>query len=219
MYCNPGPAGARHINDSLPIINTVRDPFSAFILTRPRSSSTIAMLAPYPDRLRSSRSTPAQPNANSTSTLTPSPPPSQAFSSPSASSSTPHHRLFSSRSNLPLSRMRTNSLSSPSPPHADSPSSSTDFVLPSSLRNGARRPQVHARPSTSSGIPDRKHPPVVPIVVTSPFAGPSHVPVGSLFAATCHRLFTHHLQLEAICRLHANSKEKHQKALSTQGQH
>jgi hypothetical protein len=159
------------------------------------------MLAPYPDRLRSSRSTPAQNNANTTSA--PSPPPPQAF--PSTASSTSHHRLFSSRSNLPLTRMRTNSLSTPSPPHSESPSSSTDYVLPTSLRNATRRPHLSPRPSTSSGIPDKKLPPVVHIPVASPFAGLSSVTVSALFA--CDLSLVHHiqLQLEAISRFHSHS--------------
>lgn len=157
------------------------------------------MIAPYPDRLRSSRSTPAQNNANTTSAA--SPPPPQAFPS---TSSTPHHRLFSSRSNLPLTRMRTNSLSTPSPPpHSESPSSSTDFVLPTSLRNASRRPHLSPRPSTSSGIPDKKHPSVVHIPVALPFAGAPSVPVSPLFA--CDLSPVHHIQLEAICRFHTHS--------------
>jgi hypothetical protein len=157
------------------------------------------MLAPYPDRLRSSRSTPAQNNANTTSA--PSPPPPQTF--PSTSSSTSHHRLFSSRSNLPSTRMRTNSLSTPSPPQSESPSSSTDFVLPTSLRNTGRRPHLSPRPSTSSGIPDKKHPPVVHIPVALPFSGVSSVPVSPLF--TCDLSPVHHIQLEAISRFHTHS--------------
>jgi hypothetical protein len=124
------------------------------------------MLAPYPDRLRSSRSTPAtpsNPNANSastpSSTPTPPPPPSHVLSSTSAS----QHKLFSSRSST---RMRTNSLSSASPSHhADSPSSSTDHVSSRPFRNSSRRPAPNSRPSTSSGVPDQKHQPLSPIFV------------------------------------------------------
>jgi hypothetical protein len=150
------------------------------------------MLAPYPDRLRSSRSTPAQGNAGSTPT--PSPPPPHALP-PNSSSSTPHHRLFPPRSNLPGTRMRTNSLSSPSPPHhSDSPSSSTDFVLPSSLRNAARRSPMSTRPSTSSGVPDKKHVSAVPSIAPLPLTGASSGPVSPLFACgsalIAHRLFT-----------------------------
>ena len=128
------------------------------------------MLAPYPDRLRSSRSTSAQssPNVNSTSSTapTPTPPPSHVLSTTPPSS---QHRLFSSHSSLPLTRMRTNSLSSPSPSrHFDSPSPSTDHAPPRPSRNSSRRPASHRRPSTSSGVPDQKHQHVVPIVVTSP---------------------------------------------------
>jgi hypothetical protein len=122
------------------------------------------MLAPYPDRLRSSRSTPApsNPSANSastpTSTPTPPPPPSHVLSTTSAS----QHKLFSSRSST---RMRTNSLSSPSPSHlADSPSSSTDHVSSRPFRNSSRRPALNRRPSTSSGVPDQ---PLIPIVPPS----------------------------------------------------
>lgn len=182
------------INDSLPINTAV-----LVVLGAPCSSTT--MLAPYPDRLRSSRSTPAQGNAASpASTATPSPPPPQTFP-PTSSSSTSHHRLFPSRSNLPLSRMRTNSLSSPSPSRSDSPSSSTDFVPPTSLRNASRRPQLHTRPSTSSGVPDQKQSSVVPIVVTSPSVGSSAIPVRPLFTRGLSSL-VHTLQFEAIFRLH-----------------
>lgn len=153
-------------------------------LERPRSPSSstcehrahcAAMLAPYPDRLRSSRSTAAQSNANANS-ASPTPPPSHV----PPSTSTSQHRLFSSRSNLPLTRMRTNSLSSPSPSHhADSSSASSDHVSPRSSRNSSRRPGLHRRPSTSSGIPDQKHQPPVPITSTSPSASP--IPVSSLY--------------------------------------
>lgn len=152
------------------------------------------MLAPYPDRLKSSRSSPAQ--ANSTSTPTPSPPPPNAAPPPPSAS---HHRLFSSRSNLPLTRMRTNSLSSPTPSRADSPSS--DFVVPTSLRNATRKPPRPARPSTSSGIPDQKSPPV-PIVVTSP--GASSVTVSLLSVCDVSSLVDC-FQFKAICRLYAHS--------------
>lgn len=153
-------------------------------LERPRSPSSstcehrahcAAMLAPYPDRLRSSRSAAAQSNANANS-ASPTPPPSHV----PPSTSTSQHRLFSSRSNLPLTRMRTNSLSSPSPSHhADSSSTSSDHVSPRSSRNSSRRPGLHRRPSTSSGIPDQKHQPPVPITSTSPSASP--IPVSSLY--------------------------------------
>lgn len=159
------------------------------------------MLAPYPDRLKSSRSSPAQGNASSTST--PSPPPPNAAPPPSSAS---HHKLFSSRSNLPLTRMRTNSLSSPSPSLVETPSSSTDFVVPTSLRNATRRPHRPARPSTSSGIPDQKSP-AVPIAVTSP--GASAVTVSILSSRDISSL-VHYFQFKAICRFYAQSQKKHQ---------
>jgi hypothetical protein len=122
------------------------------------------MLAPYPDRLRSSRSTAAQ----GTST-TP----------------TPEERDRSTR----LTRMRTNSLSSPPSPlpshRSDSsktsndPSSSSSFSsLPPSRPslNPPRRPVLPSRPSTSPATPDHKQLPSVPIIVTSPF-GASPIPV------------------------------------------
>jgi hypothetical protein len=99
--------------------------------------------------------------------------------------------------------MRTNSLSTPSPPQSESPSSSTDFVRPTSLRNASRKPHLTPRPSTSSGIPDKKHPPVVPILVASPLVGASSAPVSPLFP--CHLSPVHHIQLEAISRFHAHS--------------
>lgn len=131
-----------------------------------------AMLAPYPDRLRSSRSTSAQPNAASRSTP------------PTTTSSSSQHRLFASRSSIPLTRSRTNSLSSPSPVsnHSDSPSTSPDFILPTSLRNATRRPHLLPRPSTSSGVPDQKHTTSGPATVTSPFSGSVSVPVSPLSA-------------------------------------
>ena len=129
------------------------------------------MLAPYPDRLRSSRSTPApsNPNANSASTptSTPTPPPSSHVLSTTSAS---QHKLFSSRSST---RMRTNSLSSPSPSHqTDSPSSSTDHVSSRPFRSTSRRPALNRRPSTSSGVPDQKHQPLIPIVAPSSAAIP-----------------------------------------------
>lgn len=138
------------------------------------------MLAPYPNRLRSSRSTPAQSDANSPSASTspPPPPPSHAFP-PSTSTSTAQHRLFSSRSSLPLTRMRTNSLSSSSLPQSDAPSISTGHAPPRPQRNPTRRPILPSRPSTSSGIPDKKQS-QVPIVISSPFVGVAPVPVSPL---------------------------------------
>ena len=148
------------------------------------------MLAPYPDRLRSSRSTPAapsNPNANSASTLsssssstpTPPPPPSHVLSTTSAS----QHKLFSSRSST---RMRTNSLSSPSPSHqVDSPSSSTDHVSSRPFRHSNRRPALIPRPSTSSGVPDPKHQPLIPIAVP-----PAAIPVSPLSTYHHRPLFT-----------------------------
>jgi hypothetical protein len=123
------------------------------------------MLAPYPDRLRSSRSTPAQSNSNTNSASTPSstPTPPPHPSNVLSTTSTSHHKLFSSRSST---RMRTNSLSSPSPSHhADSPSSSTDHVSSRPFRNSSRRPALNRRPSTSSGVLDQKHQPLIPIAV------------------------------------------------------
>ncbi|KAI0252378.1 hypothetical protein BJV78DRAFT_351287 [Lactifluus subvellereus] len=114
----------------------------------------MAMLAPYPDRLRSSRSTshaserePQQPQ--------------------------PQHSLFHSRSSLlPFTGMRTNNLEADS---SDSPAAQNDTVPvpPRPPRNPARLHDLPPRPSTPS---DHKHTPVVPIVVTSPFAGASPVP-------------------------------------------
>jgi hypothetical protein len=166
---------------------------------------TAAMLAPYPDRLRSSRSTPAQtnPNANSASTPTPDPtlssappalPPSNVLSTTSASP----HRLFSSRSST---RMRTNSLSSPSPSRqVDSPSSSTDHVSLRPFRNSTRRPAPNRRPSTSSGVPDQKYHPSIPIVV-SPSAT---IPVSPL--STYHlSSLVYYAPSVASLRLHAHS--------------
>jgi hypothetical protein len=162
------------------------------------------MLAPYPDRLRSSRSTPApaNPNANSASTPsstpnstpTPPPPPSHVLSSTSAS----QHKLFSSRSST---RMRTNSLSSPSlSHHVDSPSSSTDHVSSRPFRNSSRRPAPNRRPSTSSGVPDQKHQPLIPIVVP-PSAG---IPVSPL--STYHSpALVHYIPSVASLRLYTHS--------------
>jgi hypothetical protein len=131
------------------------------------------MLAPYPDRLRSSRSTSTQSGANATAaanSTSPTPPPSHV--PPSTSSS--QHRLFSSRSTLPLARMRTNSLSSPSPSHhVDSSPASGDQITPRSSRNSSRRPAPQRRPSTASGVLDQKHQPSVP--VTTPSASPIQV--------------------------------------------
>lgn len=126
------------------------------------------MLAPYPDRLRTSRSTPApsNPNANnansaSTPSSTPTPPPPIVLPTTPASQ---QHKLFSSRSST---RMRTNSLSSPSlSHHADTPSSSTDHVTSRSFRHTNRRPGLSNRPSTSSGVPDQKHQPPATIPVS-----------------------------------------------------
>lgn len=162
-----------------------------------------AMLAPYPDRLRSSRSTPAQtnPNANSTSTptSTPPPPPSHVLST----TSTSQHRLFSSRSTLPLTRMRANSLSSPSPSsHVDSPSTSTDHVPPRPIRHSSRRPGLHRRPSTSSGVLDQKHHSLVPVVAASPSAAPFPViPLSNHQSSS----LVHHVASLAIFRLHTHS--------------
>lgn len=129
------------------------------------------MLAPYPDRLRSSRSTPAQTNANANSASTPSSTPNSTPTPPTppshvlSTTSTSQHKLFSSRSSA---RMRTNSLSSPSPSHhVDSPSASTDHVSSRPFRHSARRPALNRRPSTSSGVPDQKHQPLIPVVVPS----------------------------------------------------
>lgn len=157
------------------------------------------MLAPYPDRLRSSRSTPApsSPNANSASTPSstpiPPPPPSHVLSTTSAS----QHKLFSSRSST---RMRTNSLSSPTPSHhADSPSSSTDHVSSRPFRNSSRRPALNHRPSTSSGVPDQKHQPLIPIVVP-----PAAIPVSPL--STFHSLaLVHYIPPVASFRLYTHS--------------
>ncbi len=137
-------------------------------LSTEHRTPSAAMLAPYPDRLRSSRSTPAQssPNANSATTpsSTPTPPPSSHVPSTTSAS---QHKLFSSRSST---RMRTNSLSSHSPPHhsdSPSPSPSTDHVSLRPFRNSSRRPALNRRPSTSSGVPDQKHQPLIPIVISS----------------------------------------------------
>jgi hypothetical protein len=164
------------------------------------------MLAPYPDRLRSSRSTTSaqsNPNANSTSSPPPPPPPPAPPSHVlSTTPPTSQHRLFSSHSSLPLTRMRTNSLSSPSPSrHVDSPSPSADHVSPRSSRSSSRRPAPHRRPSTSSGVPDQKHQHFVPINVTSPSAAP--FPVSPLYSVTYHRLFT--MLPVALFRLHTYS--------------
>lgn len=174
-----------------------RSPSSSNCEHRAPSTKHLAMLAPYPDRLRSSRSTSAQTNANATSTSTPPPPPSHVLST----TSTSQHRLFSSRGGL---RMRTNSLSSPSPSpshHLDSSSTSTDHVPPRPSRNPSRRPALHRRPSTSSGVPDPKHQPLVPLVVTSPSASP--IPVSPL--STHHlSLLVHYVPL-AFFRFHTHS--------------
>jgi hypothetical protein len=144
------------------------------------------MLAPYPDRLRSSRSTPApsNPNANPastpTSTSTP-PPPSHVLSTTPASAS--QHKLFTSRSST---RTRTNSLSSPSPSHhADSPSSSTDHVSSRPFRNSSRRPALNRRPSTSSGVPDQKHQPLIPVVGPPSAAIPVSLSLYLSFISPC----------------------------------
>lgn len=157
------------------------------------------MLAPYPDRLRSSRSTPvpSNPNANSastpSSTPTPPPPPSHVLSTPPPS----QHKLFSSRSST---RMRTNSLSSPSPSHhADSPSSSTDHVSSRPFRSSPRRPNLNRRPSTSSGVVDQKHQPLIPIVVP-----PAAIPV-SPSSAYHSSSFVHYVPFVASLRLHTYS--------------
>lgn len=60
----------------------------------------------------------------------------------------------------------------------------------SSDRPPTRHPRRHAlpaRPSTSSGVPDPKNPHLVPIVVTSPFAGVSPVPPFADFMPTRRR--------------------------------
>ncbi|KAH8989659.1 hypothetical protein EDB86DRAFT_3080919 [Lactarius hatsudake] len=51
----------------------------------------------------------------------------------------------------------------------------------------SRRHALPARPSTSSGIPDQTNPQLVPIVVTSPFAGVSPVPPFADFMPTRRR--------------------------------
>ncbi len=166
------------------------------------------MLAPYPDRLRSSRSTPAPSNTNansastptptptstSTSTSTPTPPPpsSNVLSTTSAS----QHKLFSSRSST---RMRTNSLSSPSPSHADSPSSSTDHVSSRPFRNSSRRPAPNRRPSTSPAVPDQKHQPLIPIVV------PSSAAIVSPLSTHHSSALVHYIPSVASLRLYTNS--------------
>ncbi|KAI9510592.1 hypothetical protein F5148DRAFT_976528 [Russula earlei] len=133
------------------------------------------MLVPYPDRLRSSRSSSSQSNANLTSTPSPPPPP---IPSPSTAPTTPQHRFFPPRSNLPLARMRTNSLSSPSLSSSHPGSSSTPSDHPQRpLRN---RPSLRARPSTSPDVPDAKHP-------SSPFSGSSPIPPFADFLPTRRR--------------------------------
>ena len=159
------------------------------------------MLAPYPDRLRSSRSTPtpSNPNASSASTPgstpTPPPPPSHVLSSSSSSAS--QHKLFSSRTST---RMRTNSLSSPSPSHhGDSPSSSTDHVSSRPFRGSSRRPALNRRPSTSSGVPDQKLQPLIPIVVPS-----AAIPVCPLYTYHSSSL-VHYIPSVASLRLYTRS--------------
>ena len=131
----------------------------------------IGMLAPYPDRLRSSRST----------SHGPQPPQRQ-------------HSLFHSRSALPFTRMRTSSHESSH--SSDSPAAPNDDpVPPRPPRNPARLHVLPSRPSTSSSLPslpDHKHSPLVPIVITSPFASPLPVrpysliiPLLILFLALC----------------------------------
>jgi hypothetical protein len=131
------------------------------------------MLAPYPDRLRSSRS-------NTTSSSQPQPQPQQPQQPQQ------QHSLFHSRSALPLTRMRTNSLTSSSPSHShrsDSPATTCNDSAPPRLsQNSARRPLIPSQPSTSPLATDHKPAPVVPIVFTSPLAGVSPVTVRLLIS-------------------------------------
>jgi hypothetical protein len=141
------------------------------------------MLAPYPDRLRSSRS-------NTTSSSQPQPPPPQPQQQQ-------HHSLFHSRSALPLTRMRTNSLTSSSPSQShrsDSPATTCNDSAPPRLsQNSARRPLLPSQPPTSPLATDHKPAPVVPIVFTSPLAGVSPVTVRVDHFADNHRLPTVHV--------------------------
>jgi hypothetical protein len=73
-----------------------------------------------------------------------------------------------------------------------------------------RRHALPARPSTSSGVPDQTNPHPVAIVVTSPFAGVSPVPVRLyLRHQTARRSCSLRLQ---VCRFHAHPPKKRQEA-------
>lgn len=69
----------------------------------------------------------------------------------------------------------------------------------------SRRHALPARPSTSSGIPDQQ--PVLPIVVTSPFAGVSPVPVRFYYVI---RRTANLIGLQALCRFYAHPPKKRQ---------